>query len=474
MTTQWWKPRRLLTAAVVSALCLGGAASAEAHPTAAGGKAATYNWQMQVVAPSNNPNGQASGLFAQLVNQFTNGQINVAVHYSVGLGLSLTQMVDLTSRRSVDVGELIGQFVESSFPESNLPSIPGLIPFDVATRERVAAALAPYYAKLLAPKNIVYLGYCQAGSRSIISRKPVQSLSDLKGVKISANGGASEAALTSAIGANPVTNLVTAEIYPALQTGVVDAAWAPDTFIDSAKFYEVAKILYDAAIGGSTVMWTINGDDWKQLTPALQADVRKASAQAIDRCYKLNDSSQTQSVVDLRTHGVTVVTPSAADRKTLAQLTAPLANAWAATHGPNAPNGLHIVQAALGAKSVIASLKSSALSPRPKRAARASASFSAVLTPTATGGDLQFSFTAKGLSGPVTGVEIVGGTPGKKGVPSAKVCTKCQAGKSISAVLPKGLYRIVYTGRPAYAVITTKANPAGEVAGRVKVARLTK
>lgn len=466
--------RRLLAFVATGLCCLTAVSAAAGKTNVSGGSTATFNWQMQAVAPATNPNGQATAVFAQLLDSLSNGQIKLTVHFSASLGLSPAQMVDLTSRRAVDIGELIGQFVESAFPEANLPSVPGLIPFNIATRQRVALALAPSYTKLLAPKNIVYLGYCQAGPRSIVSRVPIRTVSDLQGIKLSANGGAAEAALTRAMGANPVTNLATAEIYSALQTGVVDAAWSPDTFVSTAKFYEVAKNLYNAAIGGSTVMWSVNGDDWKALTPALRTVVRKAAAQAFTQCWQLNQNAQDTAVGDLKGHGMTVVEPSAADRKSLARLTAPLAGAWAATHGPNAAQLLHIVEASLGAKTVTATLSPRGQVPRPRGASAAHASVTGVLTPTATGGTLQWSFTAGGLTGPVTRVELRSG-PGKNDRLILVLCQGiCRVGVSRSNAIPKSGYQIVYAGKPAYFVIATKRNDTGEVRGAISVARLTK
>jgi len=79
-----------------------------------------------------------------------------------------------------------------------------------------------------------------SGVRNLMTDKPVDSMSDLKGMKIRTMQNPVHVAAFRDYGANP-TPMSYSELYGALQSGVVDGAEAASTGYDGMKFYEVAK-----------------------------------------------------------------------------------------------------------------------------------------------------------------------------------------------------------------------------------------
>ncbi len=82
----------------------------------------------------------------------------------------------------------------------------------------------------------------------LLTKKPVRSIDDLKGMKIRAGGGISTEA-TAALGAVPVS-VLPAETYTSVQSGVVDGAILPAGTLTSYKVHEVAK--YCTRLNGFT------------------------------------------------------------------------------------------------------------------------------------------------------------------------------------------------------------------------------
>src|ERR1700737_1834972 len=79
------------------------------------------------------------------------------------------------------------------------------------------------------------------GFREITTRtKPIEKQEDLKGFKIRLPVAPYFIALFQRLGASP-TPINFAEVYSALQTGVVDGQENPLVLIDTAKLYEVQK-----------------------------------------------------------------------------------------------------------------------------------------------------------------------------------------------------------------------------------------
>ena len=113
------------------------------------------------------------------------------------------------------------------------------------------------------------------GFREITSSvRPIRNVDDLAGMKIRVPGAAAYADLFKALGAAP-TSIQFNEVYPALQTKIVDGQENPLGLIVTSKFYEVQKFcsLSNHIWQGNWVL--INGRVWKSLPANLQAIMEK-------------------------------------------------------------------------------------------------------------------------------------------------------------------------------------------------------
>ncbi len=78
------------------------------------------------------------------------------------------------------------------------------------------------------------------GARHMLTKKPIATPADLKGVRIRTIGEPLWIKTIAAMGAVP-TPLAWAEVYPSIQTGVIDGAEAQPAAIRGAKLYEVVS-----------------------------------------------------------------------------------------------------------------------------------------------------------------------------------------------------------------------------------------
>jgi len=96
-------------------------------------------------------------------------------------------------------------------------------------------------AKGYAPFGVVPLGFLDA-PHTILSKQPLNNLTDLKGVKIRAHGTYAE--LMNSLGA-AATYVPMGEIYTAISTGVVSAAQSAYSVLAGNKIHEVTKYYQD-------------------------------------------------------------------------------------------------------------------------------------------------------------------------------------------------------------------------------------
>ena len=139
---------------------------------------------------------------------------------------------------------------------------------DGALGAQIRAALMQ--ANLYAPSTVWDYGFRQITS----SLRPIRTVDDISGMKIRVPGAAAYVDLFKAVGAAP-TSIQFNEVYPALQTKIVDGQENPLGTIVTSKFNEVQKYcsLSNHIWQGNWIL--INGRVWKGLPPKLQEALEK-------------------------------------------------------------------------------------------------------------------------------------------------------------------------------------------------------
>lgn len=127
--------------------------------------------------------------------------------------------------------------------------VPKLAVFDIAMLfddlDVARKALAKFKDKLVPEyekAGFKLLLFTPISFRELTTKKPINSVDDLKGLKIRTMENKYHMAFWKALGANP-TPLNFAELYIALQQGIVDAQENPYDIILGSKFYEVQKYI---------------------------------------------------------------------------------------------------------------------------------------------------------------------------------------------------------------------------------------
>lgn len=122
----------------------------------------------------------------------------------------------------------------------------------------------PQMAQAWAKQGQVFLGASGVGDDYLIlSSKPVNSLADLKGMKIGGIG-LNLRWVQSAGAVGVISNL--AEFYNATKTGVVDGVLMWGEAVVNQKMHEAAPHMLQARLGGATAYaMTVNAGVWKKL-----------------------------------------------------------------------------------------------------------------------------------------------------------------------------------------------------------------
>ncbi|MEK7345941.1 MAG: TRAP transporter substrate-binding protein [Pseudomonadota bacterium] len=125
-------------------------------------------------------------------------------------------------------------------------------------------------------KGIKGLGYLHNGMKQLSANKPLGTPSDAKGLKFRIQPSDVLEAQFKAVGSNP-QKIAFAEVYQALQTGVVDGQENTWSNIYSKKFHEVQTYITESNHGVVDYMVISNAKWWD----GLPADVRKGLNEAM-------------------------------------------------------------------------------------------------------------------------------------------------------------------------------------------------
>jgi len=276
-------------------------------------------------ANAEEPQSIAMDLFAKNVEEKSNGRIKCEHYPSNQLG----------SERDVLEGLQIGT-IEMIAPATSVMGnwVPSLnlfeLPFIFQNRDHWWAVLdseiGMSFTEPCAEQGFHLLGFYDVGARHIMTvEKAINSIEDMKGLKIRTMENAAHLDAFKAFGANP-TPMAYAELYTALQTEVIDGAEAANVNYNSKKFYEVAPNWAQVGWIHLAQIVVMSKIFYDKLPPDLQELVNNEAKVAIKferQAYKEKDESL---LPDLEALGVKVTYP---DKKQFVEAASGVYDKWA-------------------------------------------------------------------------------------------------------------------------------------------------
>lgn len=243
--------------------------------------------------------------FAQLVAKKTNGAVEVQNFASSQLGkgrdaIESCQMgtLEMTETMTANVGTFYNAFHVFS------------LPFLFRDREHmlkvIDGPIGQGLLKELTQINLIGLFYYDSGSRSFYnSRKPIQVIDDLKGMKIRVPQSPIMIDAINAMGAGAVP-LEYAEVYSSLQQGVIDGAENAAIAYYHMKHYEVANFFSLTHHFRTPDVVVMSLKFWQKLPKEYQNAILEAARETALYERKLWASEENRTLEDLKAAGVKI------------------------------------------------------------------------------------------------------------------------------------------------------------------------
>lgn len=285
------------------------------------------------------PLGRGAQEWARLVNERTDGRINVKWYPGSSLvGGETTR--EFTALRQGGIDFNVSSVINWSphVKELNLFLLPFLVPDDKAFDALTSGEVADELFEIVRKRGVVPLAWGENGAREISNSKhEIRKPDDLKGLKFRVVGSPIFNDIYTALGANP-TQMTFADAQPALQSGVVDGQENPISLFVGAKMHTLGQTyLTKWNYVNDPLVFAVSAKAWESWSPEDREIVRQAALDAARneiadtrKGVSPGDDALIQQAI---AQGVQVTILSDEEKAAFAQATQPVVEKWAKTIG---------------------------------------------------------------------------------------------------------------------------------------------
>lgn len=259
---------------------------------AAGAQAKPIELTYSIFFPAPHKNTVLATQWAEEINKRTNGRVKITM-FPGGTLTPADKCYDGVVKGLSDIGMSVVSYTRGRFPLTEVIDLPLGYKSGLAATKLVNAYYKKFKPKEFEDTKVMYLH--AHGPGILHTKKPVQKLEDLKGMKIRSTG--TVAKIVAALGATPVA-MPMPETYDALQKGIAEGVMCPVEALEGWKLGEVIKsttLNYGSAytIAFFVVM---NKERWNSLPPDIQKIIEQVNEEWIEKTGKSWDEIDTSGM----------------------------------------------------------------------------------------------------------------------------------------------------------------------------------
>jgi TRAP-type transport system periplasmic protein len=260
--------------------------------------------------PPNSVAGTQAKLFADMVNQKSNGRVKIEVYPASLIG-SIKDMLAMVSKGQIAIHHNtmagLGDLYED-FAVFDTPYLYRDVNHLIKTTSPDSELMKKFSEEAKKKSNIRVFYTFYFGTRELTCSKSVKSPDDLKGLKVRSIPFPIYSAAVEGLGAIP-TPLDFSETYKALSSGIVIGQENPLDTIFSARLYEVQKylIMTNHIMGMEAVVF--NEGIWNKLPKDIQDILTSVAVEVSKKATQMTLDSEKELLGKLKDLKMIVITP---------------------------------------------------------------------------------------------------------------------------------------------------------------------
>jgi len=243
--------------------------------------AQTKELRLGLITPVGHSWNKSALVLGEKLKAATNGRLTMTVFHSGQLGNESAMMQQLQSG-ALDMG-----FIQAAELGSRVPHLAAInAPYLVRSTPAVAKFVRhPEVLKLFdvlpSTTGTIGLGWGITGMRAIFSSKDLQSLTDIKGMKLRINPTPVFRDFYQLLGAAP-TPIPTPQVYDAMSNGQVDGLEADREFSWNQRFDKVSKVILQMNAVFMPFAAIVSGRVWQTFSAADKELITKTVKETLD------------------------------------------------------------------------------------------------------------------------------------------------------------------------------------------------
>jgi len=248
--------------------------------------------------------------FEDIVEQRSDGHIQVELFHSAQLGDDL-QAVSALQAGTLEMTAPSTSPLVSMFPQFAVFDLPFLFPTPDVADEVLDGEIGDAMLETATTNGLVAIGWAENGYRQLTnSQQAVATPDDLDGLKVRTMQNPIHLDIWRTLGANP-TPMSFAELFTALEQGVVDGQENPWITIQASKFNEVQDYATESNHVYTPFITLVSERFWSKLPEEYQGLVTEAAQQMGDYEREVSRSMNDQIKQELIDDGmqITELTP---------------------------------------------------------------------------------------------------------------------------------------------------------------------
>ncbi len=273
--------------------------------------------------PASHPQAIAMEKFAELVNDYTNGEISVNVFHGGMLGSDEKELqATQTGIQEFYMGILSP--LSTRVREIQVWDLPFMFDNTEEVTRVMNGPIGDTIFKKIRPAGLVGLAWTGIGFRDLSnSVRPVKTANDIEGLKIRVMANPIALATWKALGANAVP-MAYSEVFTALEIGAIDGQENPLVHMYANKMQEVQKYISLTNHVYTTAALVVSERFWNTLSDDNKAAVSKAAKEAAIYQRELLEKADQDVIDQFRSEGIEVDSVSPEELAKIRERTAPV------------------------------------------------------------------------------------------------------------------------------------------------------
>ncbi|MBG6173343.1 tripartite ATP-independent transporter DctP family solute receptor [Labrenzia sp. EL_208] len=247
--------------------------------------------------PETNPVTVAMHRFAELVGEYTDGEVKVDVYSGAQLGQEV-ESIEQVQAGIIDLARVNTVPLANVTPAVGVFTLPYIFSGSEHKYKVLDGEIGQKVRADMAEAGLVGFDFMEAGSRSFYTREglPISELADLSGLKIRVQNSPISILMVELLGGVP-TPMNYGEVFSALQTGVIDGAENDFVSFHTSGHYEVApNYVIDGHLSPPAIV-IMNKARFDSLPEDQQQAISKAAKEAAiyerELMFAANDKART-------------------------------------------------------------------------------------------------------------------------------------------------------------------------------------